>query len=220
MTHAELTVTLPDGTWVKDVSTAHPDASFRVLAALPGGDAGFGLVEIAASDPRPILSDMEDHDAITRLELLQAGEERAMVQFETTQPLLMFSARESRMPIELPLEIADGTTTLELTASRDRLSELGRQFDTFGLEYDVEYVSPRVESERLLTDRQRELITTAIEMGYYDTPREASMTELAEALDIAKSTCSETLHRAEEKVIKRFADSELREPEPATVEPK
>jgi len=219
MTHAELTVTLPDGTWVKDVSTAHEDARFRVLAALPGGDAGFGLVEIAAPDPRPILSDMEDHDAITRLELLQAGEERAMVQFETTQPLLMFSAKESRMPIELPLEIVNGTTTLELTVSRDRLSELGRQFDTFGLEYDVEYVSPRVESERLLTDRQRELIMTAIEMGYYDTPRESSMTELAEELDIAKSPCSETLHRAEEKVIKRFADQELREPEPATVEP-
>jgi len=219
MTHAELTVTLPDGTWVKDVSTASPDATFRVLAALPGTDAGFGLVELIASDPRPVLTDMEAHDAITRIELLQAGEDRAMIQFETTQPLLLFSARESRMPIELPIEIEDGTTTLELTASRDRLSELARQFDAFGLEYSVEYVSPRVESERLLTDRQRELIATAIEMGYYDTPREASMTELAEALDIAKSTCSETLHRAEEKIIKQFADGAFTGPEPATVEP-
>lgn len=218
MTHAELTVTLPNGTWIKDVSTTHPDARFRVLAALPGGDAGFGLVELTASDPRPVLADMEDHEAISRLELLQAGEDRAMIQFETTQPLLLFSARESRMPIELPIEIVDGTTTLELTASRDRLSELGRQFDAFGLEFDVEYVSPRAESERLLTDRQRELVTTAIEMGYYDTPRESSMTELADELGIAKSTCSETLHRAEEKVIKRFADEQLRSPKQATVE--
>lgn len=219
MTHAELTVTLPDGTWIKDVSTGHSEARFRVLAALPGENEGFGLVEITAADPRPVLSDMEDHPAITRVELLQAGEERAMVQFETTQPLLLFSARESRMPIELPVEIVDGTTTLELTASRDHLSELARQFESFGLEYTVEYVSPRSESDRLLTDRQRELLTTAIEMGYYDTPRKSSMTELAEALDIAKSTCSETLHRAEEKVIKRFADQELRDPTPATVEP-
>ncbi|AGN00048.1 Bacterio-opsin activator HTH domain-containing protein [Salinarchaeum sp. Harcht-Bsk1] len=219
MTHAELTVTLPDGTWVKDVSAANPDATFRVLAALPGTETGFGLVELVADDPRPVLTAMEDHDAITRIELLQAGEDRAMVQFETTQPLLLFSARESRMPIELPIDIVDGTTTLELTASRDRLSELAHQFDAFGLDYAVEYVSPRVESERLLTDRQRELVTTAIEMGYYDTPREASMTELAEALDIAKSTCSETLHRAEEKVIKRFSEGTLHDTDPATVEP-
>lgn len=218
MTHAELTVTLPDGTWIKDVSTGHPEATFRVLAALPASEAGFGLVEVTAEDPRPVLTAMEDHDAITRLELLQAGADRALVQFETTQPLLLFSARESRMPIELPVTIVDGTTTLELTASRDRLSELGRQFEHFGLEYDVEYVSPRVESERLLTDRQRELIETAIEMGYYDTPREASMTELAGELDIAKSTCSETLHRAEEKVVKRFADREFRETKPPRVE--
>jgi len=219
MTHAELTVTLPEGTWITDVSAAYPDATFRVLAALPGSEAGFGLVEITTEDPRPVLSSMEDHEGITRLELLQAGADRVMVQFETTQPLLLFSAKESRMPIELPVDIVDGSTTLELTASRDKLSELGRQLENFGLEYDVEYVSPRAESDRLLTDRQRELLSTAIEMGYYDTPRESSMTDLAEELGIAKSTCSETLHRAEEKVVKRFADREFRETTPARVEP-
>jgi len=218
MTHAELTVTLPEGTWISDVSTAHPEATFRVLAAIPGEDAGFGLVEITADDPRPILSDVEDHPVITRIELVQAGTETALVQFETTQPLLLFSAKESRIPIELPIEVADGTTTLSVTASRDRLSELGRQFDNFGLSYEVEYVSPHVESDRLLTERQRELVQTAIEMGYYDTPREASMTDLADELDIAKSTCSETLHRAEEKLVKRYADDELASLDPASVE--
>lgn len=209
MTHAELTVTLPEGTWISDVSTSHPNASFRVLAALPGEDAGFGLVEVATDDPRPVLSDMEDHPAITRLELVQAGAESALVQFETSQPLLLFSAQESRIPLELPIDVVDGRTTLSVTASRDRLSELGRQLERHGLGYEVEYVSPHVESERLLTERQRELVQTAIEMGYYDTPRGASMTDLADELGIAKSTCSETLHRAEEKMVKRYADDEL-----------
>lgn len=220
MTTAQLTLRLPEGTWIGDVSTAHPSARFRVLAALPGSDAGFGLVEVVATEPRPILADMDGHQGLTRTELLRAGEGRALIQFETTQPLLLFSARESQLPIQLPIEISDGQTTFELTASHDRLSELSRQFETYGIDHEIDYRRSRDDSERLLTDRQRELLSTAIEMGYYDTPRGASMTDLADELGIAKSTCSETLHRAEETVVKQFAEREFRDTDPAAVEPR
>lgn len=43
MTQARLSVTLPEGVWITDVSTAHPEVTSRVLAAMPGEDAGFGL---------------------------------------------------------------------------------------------------------------------------------------------------------------------------------
>lgn len=48
------------------------------------------------------------------------------------------------------------------------------------------------------------LLREAVERGYYDTPRRVTLVELAEELDIAKSTCSEILHRVEEQVLKRF----------------
>lgn len=41
-------------------------------------------------------------------------------------------------------------------------------------------------------------MNAVIERGYYDTPRRCTLTELADELDLAKSTCSERLHRAEE----------------------
>lgn len=91
-----------------------------------------------------------------------------------------------------------------MTASHEHLSELGEQLRAFGLRFDVEYVHERVEAERLLSKRQREVLLAAVERGYYDTPRGCSLTELAEELGVAKSTCSETLHRVEEVVVKRF----------------
>jgi len=60
----------------------------------------------------------------------------------------------------------------------------------------------------LLTETQTELVETAIEQGYYDTPRTCSLTDLGREVDIAKSTASETLHRAEEKIIKQFVGEE------------
>ncbi len=208
MTQTKLTVTLPDGTWIKDISSALPEARFRVLAAMPGDGHGFGIVRISGDDTAGVLERMSDHEALTAVELLQGSEEQVLVQFETTRPLLLFSARESGVPIELPIDIEAGIATVEITASPDRLSLLSDQLEAFGLEFEVEYVQPRADDEQLLTDRQQELIGEAVSRGYYDTPRECSMTELADAAGIAKSTCSETLHRAEGRIIKQFV-SEL-----------
>lgn len=89
------------------------------------------------------------------------------------------------------------------TAPQNRLSELGTQF---GIPFTVNEIRQHIEPEQLLTDRQLELPTVTIERGYYKTLQECSLTELADELDVAKSTCNETLHRAEEEVIKQFVN--------------
>ena len=127
-----------------------------------------------------------------------------IVQFETTLPLLLLPARDSGVPLEMPFELSDGTATWEITAPSDRLSELGSQLEFFDISFTVDYIQHEVEDEQLLTDTQLEVIEQAIELGYYDSPRECSQTDLAEELGRAKSTVSETLHRAEGKIIKEY----------------
>ncbi|QLG49554.1 helix-turn-helix domain-containing protein [Natrinema halophilum] len=52
-----------------------------------------------------------------------------------------------------------------------------------------------------LTDRQREALRTAYEMGYYDIPRRATLEEIATDLDISASSVSERLRRAQTQLI-------------------
>jgi DNA-binding CsgD family transcriptional regulator len=52
-----------------------------------------------------------------------------------------------------------------------------------------------------LTDRQRDVLETAREMGYFDRPRGANATEVADALDIAPSTFAEHLAAAQRKLL-------------------
>ncbi|WP_339103721.1 helix-turn-helix domain-containing protein [Haloterrigena salinisoli] len=206
MAQATLTLTMPEEIWIQQLSTAYPTATFRVLAAVPDAETGFALVRITGPDVADIVEDMRDHDQITELSLAQYSDNEVTVHFETTAPLLLFSSRDSGMPIELPVEIVDGEATIEVTGSRDRLAELAEQLEHFGLQYRIEHVRERLHESQLLSERQLEVVVAAVEEGYYDTPRESSLTELAEQLDIAKSTCSETLHRAEEAIIKRFVE--------------
>lgn len=52
-----------------------------------------------------------------------------------------------------------------------------------------------------LTERQREVLATAYEMGYFEYPREANATEVSEALDIGLSAFAEHLASAQGKLL-------------------
>jgi hypothetical protein len=204
MATAKLTISVPTDVWVGDLSTTRPNAEFRVLAALPAERSGVGLLELTSVDPTSVLAEMAEYDDVLDVELLRVSEGRALVRFETSDPLLLLSMRESGVPLELPITIRDGEPAVEITESRKRLSTLGTQLERFGIGFDVEFVHERSTSERLLTDRQCELLVSAVECGYYDSPRRCTLTDLAAMADVAKSTASEILHRAEGAVIRQY----------------
>lgn len=56
---------------------------------------------------------------------------------------------------------------------------------------------------------QREAVETAVEMGYYETPRGASTAEIAEALSVPRSTLQYRLQQAESWIIGCFVSKSL-----------
>jgi hypothetical protein len=58
-----------------------------------------------------------------------------------------------------------------------------------------------------LTDRQREVLESAHEMGYFDSSRGANAGEVADELGVATSTFSEHLAAAQRKVLDAVLDS-------------
>lgn len=57
-----------------------------------------------------------------------------------------------------------------------------------------------------LTRRQREVLETSFELGYFDHPREANAGEVADALGINRSTFREHLAAAQRKLLKAVVD--------------
>jgi len=52
-----------------------------------------------------------------------------------------------------------------------------------------------------LTDRQLTAISTALQLGYYEVPREGTLDDVADELECAESTASVLLRRAERDVL-------------------
>jgi len=208
MPEARLELTIPDDVWIGELTRRYPEATFRILAALPNEEAGVGLAEIHSERLAGLIEQMGSYDDVTQLDVLNDPGESALVQFETTLPLLLMPARDSGVPLEMPFELSDGTAVWVVTAPSDRLSELGGQLRRFDIPFTIDYIQHEVDQDRLLTESQREIVRQAIGLGYYDTPRTCSLTQLASEVGRAKSTVSETLHRAEGKIIKEFVGEE------------
>ena len=206
MPRARLTVTLPEAVWVGRLSRTHPETTFRVLSAFATDEGGVGIVEVetAGDGAEAIVDDIGTEADVTDLTVLHVEADRALVQFGTTQPQLLQAVQAAGAPIDLPVDIVDGTARVTVTAAHDRLSALGERLDAFGLDYRLESLDGDLGREAPLTDGQQELLATALEVGYYDTPRRCTLTELAERTGRAKSTVSEMLHRAESALVRSY----------------
>ncbi len=87
----------------------------------------------------------------------------------------------------------------EATVNLRRISSAAVETGTRMLELDADGI----------TDKQREAVQTAVRDGYYETPRRADLSDLAEQLDVSRSAVSQRLTAVESKLVEALfrADS-------------
>ncbi len=93
---------------------------------------------------------------------------------------------------------------LSLVGEQSTIAALLRAYREVGISPDLErlgsYAGDRRPLDRL-TSRQREVLRTAFEDGYYDVPRGAGTEDIAAALELDPSTVAEHLQRAERNLL-------------------
>lgn len=205
---AKIAITIPETMWIAEVSTAYPDVTFRVVSTQYNDGTATGLFEIEGDDVVQILARANDKNDIVGLDLLWKNEDKAVVQVETDNPILLAPVSHVGVPLKTPFTISNGVASWDIFTSPSKLSELADEFDRLDISYDVESVREfdAGENDTILTARQQEVLSIAFEAGYYDTPRKTSLTQVAESIDISKATCSDILHRAEGKIIEQYID--------------
>lgn len=119
--------------------------------------------------------------------------------------VLMQDRRESSYLIDMPVEYTDDgglrATYIGTEAAFD--DALSEQPDGVRIEIERtgEYApGPRHVVSRL-TERQREVLSAAVDLGYYREPREATHGDVAEATGLAETTVGEHLRRIEATVF-------------------
>jgi len=109
--------------------------------------------------------------------------------------------------MQCPYNEAEVNPTWQVLVSKpDDLRELMSRLQKQGIDSKIKSIS-QVNQDELLTGRQKEILATAISLGYFDFPRKISLTALSDKVGIRPSTLSEVLRSAERKVIENMAKS-------------
>lgn len=87
-----------------------------------------------------------------------------------------------------------------LVRRSDDLRSLISRLEGRGIGVKVTGVS-LLDHEEILTGRQKEILSMAVSVGYFDFPRKVGLTELSERVGVKPSTLSEILRSAERKIM-------------------
>ena len=172
------------------------------------GDAGTVTEQVTVPD-----SDAADGDALPGFDPVFDYGTQQVYEFDRdrTDPCICESIEDTLGPVS-DVHAADGDLHVTLHAAdvkalRDLVVELRAQFG----DLSVEYLVRSVEDEdgetivpvdlRTLTDRQREVLSMAHAMGYFEYPREANAQTVAAALGIQPSTFAEHLAATQRKLL-------------------
>ncbi|MFQ5838982.1 MAG: helix-turn-helix domain-containing protein [Thermoplasmata archaeon] len=106
----------------------------------------------------------------------------------------------------LPTIIEEEESLVSFCAKEDELAKILEVLQGVRLPFEVkslgEYIPPASGGATYLTDRQREILRLALELGYYEVPARVSLTKLAKVVGISKAAMSKSLRRAEGRVLK------------------
>jgi hypothetical protein len=101
-------------------------------------------------------------------------------------------------------ELSEDETTMSFVGPQDAISETIRTYESAGVTPVLErlgsYDGPAQPLDDL-TERQRQVLRTAYDMGYYEVPREVTTDDVAANLDVDASTVTEHLQRAERNLL-------------------
>jgi hypothetical protein len=177
--------------------------------------AELGILHHITGDADAFEQQLLDTPEVLGYEIERTGDDEFYVytRDETTKPLRDLFGRVAKGGIIIVPPIVyrtDGAVMLSLfgpdaavqSAVEDVPGPVGLQVDAVtGLQ------STGVTAETRLSTRQREALVAALELGYYEVPREASHEAVAEAIDCAPSTAAEHLRKAESNLIHAVIDT-------------
>ncbi|NHN41507.1 bacterio-opsin activator [Halorubellus sp. JP-L1] len=119
--------------------------------------------------------------------------------------------RQTSVVMDMPIVVRDsGAFEVTYLGTDAAFAETFGEVPEYDVAFDVletgEYTPTRRDAFDSLTDRQGDVVATAVELGYYRNPREATQEDVADAVGCSPGTVGEHLRKAEQRVFSQFVD--------------
>lgn len=193
-----------------DFNTAQKELETRIL--IRGKDRGALTNGFGA---------LQRHDGMRGFELLSRHDDTAVIKSSIGETNAMETIRKHDGYITGPFQIQEGSERWNVGfdtegAADAALADLSTKndfrvesrSDTSFEEYldviqHIDAAKGFLDGYRALSDTEQQTLQTAVEEGYFQTPRDATLETLTEVFGISKTGVSKNLRRAERKLLER-----------------
>ena len=214
------------GCWTETLNDVFPDVRATIIYSYRITGTSITMVELTSVDEGTLddlVEWLEDHPVMNVARIVSHDDATGTVfvslegDYDTdTEPVLNILLRNNCFPT-IPATVSHGrehwsvlaSTHEEVSEAHAELQEIGsvdvdslRQPELDGLLTGLSEIKEAIQS---LSPRQMEVLSRAVEQGYYDSPRACNIEELAELDPANTSTVGEHLRRSESKILKAVA---------------
>ncbi len=157
------------------------------------------------------LNNSDDYEVVEILSEPSPHDPAWMFVLNIKHPLTLISAKVGKLTVKpgsclnqdgihytmrgTPLSIKIVTTAARLMMKPDKITAKTIDQEDF-------------KGNQILSDRQTEVLRSAFDAGWYNTPRDISLADLADIVGLGRSTVSEHLIKAESTIIRYFLEGD------------
>ena len=203
-----LRVALPEGSWLRIFTTAHPELRVEVQDRLDlGGGAILMQLQIVGTDDGPWTDEIRGIPGVRDVELIGAAEGVRLCRVVYRGPGFLALLKRLRLMRHFPFPVRNGVATWTVVGPDRRVRRFLAELERTSSEVHVDAIHHGLAAQGPygLTARQQEILRRAMAEGYFDVPRRISLTELAPKIGVALSTLSVTLAVIEKKILEPHA---------------
>ncbi|MCG1002709.1 MULTISPECIES: helix-turn-helix domain-containing protein [Halobacterium] len=158
-------------------------------------------------------SAVEDDPTVDDAALVEDGDDHRLYRVSVSEdtPVTLYPMDDRMEASRLGVtSSADGVEARLRFPNRESLSEFQPRVEARGVDVTLRGVYSDTETalgdEYGLSAKQREALVTAAELGYYDVPRQASLSDVADELGVSSQAVSERLRRGIKTFVREGLD--------------
>lgn len=178
-------------------------------------DGGYvALVWMTAGDATTVADSLSEWNAVRAADVLSAAGESRLLRLELAEDATVTAAYEALVAEDVLLAECTGTAEgweVRLTApSHGALTAVYDRWQDLGIDLEIVSVGGDTTDSQPtggLTDSQREALVCAAESGYFSVPRQATLRDVAEQLDISDQAVSERVRRGTDRLVQEIVST-------------
>lgn len=203
---ARVKIKFPSDIWISEIFKKFRDIRMEILYFLPYDlekSIGNAIIEIMHHDLDSILQEIKNHGSVFEFSELERKENKVKFNVKTRDPYLLYALIKCGVLVDFPVRVREGYAFWRLISTRSRIDQLLTVFEKKNIEFELLRIgnSPyNIDDEKYrLNLDEEDVLTKAIETGFFDVPRKISLEDLARDLGKSKSALSVILR----KIIKK-----------------